>query len=205
MQARQMRTESTQSEWKAIQTSKLITFLDRSHHLIVSLVVSTMATSRTANSNTTRQRALRKKETTSCQDKLRNDAKIIKILERIDDRRAKHITDAVQMLQHPQTARDAQIYAQFLKDIIRHASPGHAALCAASLGKQRVSRLKEYKRADVVQFVKENKEGLSCKALTSLAEEYRIGSFSALIDSATLYEPDEQSPSVLHGQGEVPQ
>ena len=154
-----------------------------------------MATSRTANSNTTRQRALRKKETTNCQDKLRNDAKIIKILERIDDRRAKHITAGVQILQHPQTARNAQIYAQFLKDIIRHASPGHAALCAASLGKERVSRLKEYERADVVQFVKENKEGLSCKALTSLAEEYGIGSFSALI---------EQSPNVLHGQGEVP-
>ena len=103
------------------------------------------------------------------------------------------------MLQHPQTARDAQIYAQFLKDIIRHASPGHAALCAASLGKQRVSHLKEYERAGVVQFVKENKEGLTCEALTSLAEEYGIGSFSALIDSAT-----EQSPNVLHRQGEVP-
>jgi hypothetical protein len=160
-----------------------------------------MVTSRNAN---TRKRAPRKKETGTCQDRLRNDAKIIKILERIDGRRAKSITDAGQVLQHPQTARDAQIYAQFLKDIIRHASPGHAALCAASLGKQRVSRLKEYERADVVQFVKENKEGLSCEALTSLAEEYGIRSFSTLIDSATLYEPDEQLSNVLHGQGELP-
>jgi hypothetical protein len=158
-----------------------------------------MVTSRNAN---TRKRAPRKKETSTCQDRLRNDAKIIKILERIDGRRAKSITDAGQVLQHPQTARDAQVYVQFLKDIIRHASPGHAALCAASLGKQRVSRLKEYERADVVQFVKENKEGLSCEALTSLAEECGIRSFT--IDSATLYEPDEQLSNVLHGQGEVP-
>ena len=64
--------------------------------------------------------------------------------------------------------------------------------------------MKEYERADVVQFAKENNEGLSFEALTSLAEECGIGNFSTLIDFATLCEPDEQLSNVLHGQGEVP-
>ena len=146
-----------------------------------------MVTSRDASSKTKRVR----KTISNWQDKLRNDAKIIKILERIGGRRAKLVTEAIQILQHPQAARDAKIYAQFLKDITQHASPGHALLCAASLGKQVVSRLKEIERADIVQFVKENKESLSCKVLTSLAKEYGITT-------------DEQLLNVLHGQDEVP-
>ena len=163
-----------------------------------------MAASRDASSKTRRARVPHKKIPNTCQDRLRKDAKIIKIVERIDTRRAKYISDAVRILQHPQAARDAQIYAQFLKDIIRLASPGHAVLCAASLGQQRLSHLKEHERADVVQFVKENKEGLSCEVLTSLAEEYGIGSFGALANTTTPCEPDQQVSDVLAGRGEVP-
>lgn len=163
-----------------------------------------MVTSRDANSETTRKRALRKKkETNWWQGKLRNDAKIIKILERIDSRKVKLISDAAQILQHPEASRDSRIYAYFLKDVIRHASPCHAILCATSLGKQRVSHMNEQERADIVQFVKENIEPLSCKVLTSLAEEYGIRRCNALSDTPTLCEPGEQSPNVLHVQGGV--
>jgi hypothetical protein len=158
----------------------------------------------TSRDKARRDRAPRKRTTSSYQDNLRNHAKIIKILERIDGQKAKLIRNAVQIIQHPPADRNAQIYAQFLKDIIRHASPGHALLCAANFGKQRGSRLNESERADIVQFVKENKEDLSCKLLASLAEEYGIGSVNALADTAALREPEELLSNFLHGQSEVP-
>ena len=71
-----------------------------------------------------------------CGKKLHVCAKTFEILGRLDDRAAKHVGIAVNIMKSSQSVRAFKLYQQFLYDVLRHCGPGLVLLCAASLGKQ---------------------------------------------------------------------
>jgi hypothetical protein len=107
-------------------------------------------------------------------DKLNKTLTNLNVLGRLDQREARLVTTAVNILNIPQTTRDFKVYQAFLWDIIHHCGRGHALLCAASLGKQRVASLNAQDRIQLVHYFKINKSAFESSVLDSLATEYQV-------------------------------
>ena len=116
----------------------------------------------------------------ACRKKLWKDSRSIRILERLTDRGAGLVDDAVDTLIQAPTTRESRVYQSFLHDILRHLGPGFLVLTAASLGKQRVVHLSAGDRIDLFCYIKDTKAELHCPALDSLAEEYEVPALNGL-------------------------
>lgn len=109
-----------------------------------------------------------------CHEKLRKTAKMLNITDRLDDQSSKHVDTAVEILTKPQTNRAFKVYQEFLYDVLRHSSPGLVMLCAAGLGKQRITSMTAEDRVSLLNVVKEGKDSLSSSTLEVLAKDHEI-------------------------------
>jgi hypothetical protein len=115
----------------------------------------------------------------SCRDKLKKSAGDIYVLKRLTDTGARLVGDAINILVQVQTAHDSRKYQLFLYDILHHSGPGMVLLCAASLGKQRITKLNTNDRVAFVSYVNNNKADLHSPALDLLAGDYRVPSLNS--------------------------
>ncbi|KAI9891860.1 MAG: hypothetical protein M1814_002245 [Vezdaea aestivalis] len=113
-------------------------------------------------------------EVSNCSNKLLKDVKRLKVLERLGDRDCKMVKNAVDILSTSQTSREQRVYQEFLHDILHHSNRGLLLLCAASLGKQRVTELTVDDRLNLVLYVKKNQALLDCPVLEHLADFHQV-------------------------------
>jgi hypothetical protein len=116
-------------------------------------------------------------------DSLRKGASKIKVLERLDDKAAEHVNTAVEILISPQTIRSFKVYQDFLHDVLRHYGPELVLLCAACLGKPKITSLKMEDRVSLLDHVKVKKLSYAFPVLAQLATEYEIPSLNSELNS----------------------
>lgn len=116
------------------------------------------------------------KEITGYCDSLRKGFDKIRVLERLDVKAAEHVKTAVEILKTPQTSRSFKVYETFLQDVLRHCGPELVLLCAACLGKPKVSSLKKEDRVALLDHLKTKKLSYVSPILGRLATEYGIHS-----------------------------
>lgn len=109
-------------------------------------------------------------------DSLRKGFDKLKVLERLDDKAAEHVKAAAKILTTPQTIRSYKVYETFLHDVLRHCGPELVLLCAACLGKPKVSSLKTEERIILLDHVKTKRFSYVSPILGRLATEYGIHS-----------------------------
>lgn len=115
-------------------------------------------------------------EVAACCKKLQGDSERIRTLDRLSGRGPKLVQDAAGIMKAPQTSRENIVYQEFLGDILHHCGRGITLLCAASLGKQRVTRMNDKDRISFVGFLKNNLSSFHHPILDTLATAYEIPS-----------------------------
>lgn len=123
-----------------------------------------------------------------CFKRLQRDSELIRNLHRLSGRGPKLVQDATGIMKAAQTTRDNILYQEFLGDILHHCGRGVTLLCAASLGKQRVTRMKTPHRDSFVAFLKNNFSTLHHPILDTLATAYGIPSANGQFEAFLLME-----------------
>ena len=98
----------------------------------------------------------------------------IRVLERLDGKAADHVSTAVEILANQQTTRSCKVYQEFLRDVLRHCGPELVLLCAACLGKPKVSSLKTEHRVKLLEHMKMKKSTYIFPVMVRLVTEYNI-------------------------------
>ena len=109
-----------------------------------------------------------------CCKRLQTTATNFKILKCLDDKTAKLINTAVDILTTVQMNCNSKIYQVFLHDILRYCGQKLVLLCSASLDKQRIINMTEPDRISLVNFVKDKKASLLSSILDVLATTYEL-------------------------------
>ena len=108
-------------------------------------------------------------------ERLRKCAARIKISQTLDKKQA---TDnakiAATVMASNQTNRFDKIYQDILFDIARLCGPELVLLCAAALGKHRISHLNKDDQLHLLKFLQEKKRELNVNGLAALADLYEI-------------------------------
>ena len=154
------------------QTSKILS-IDRFFYLSSE---HQMATGHIIESRLNTQDGFPDGEVAACCKKLQIDSERIKTLGRLWGRGPKLVQDAASILKALQTSRQNIIYQEFLGDILHHCGRGITLLCAASLGKQRVTRMGEKDRISFVGVLKNSLSRFYHPILDTLATAYEISS-----------------------------
>ncbi|KAM5458511.1 hypothetical protein MaudCBS49596_000425 [Microsporum audouinii] len=110
----------------------------------------------------------------ACYQKISETSRAIRTLERLTGRGPALVNAAIGILTSSPSQRDETVYQLFLRDVLRLCGRGLTLLCAASLGKQRVSALSEDQRTHLVRHLKHNRDSLECDCLETIAEEHGI-------------------------------
>ncbi len=126
-------------------------------------------------------------------DGLRKGFDKIKVLERLDDKAAEHVKTAVKILTTPQTIRSFKVYETFLHDILCHCGPELVLLCAACLGKPKISSLKTEHRIALLEHVKTKRLLYISPSLGRLTTKYGVYS----LHSEQARSEAQQRPTVL--------
>lgn len=114
-------------------------------------------------------------------------------MERLDDKAAERVKTAVKISTTAQTIRSFKVYETFLYDVLCHCGPELVLLCAACLGKPKVSSLKTEDRIALLKHVKTKRLSYVSPILGRLATEYGIRS----LRSEQGQSKTRQGPTVL--------
>ena len=127
-----------------------------------------------------RRRSDQSGQTGKCCDRLHNTVRELVIRERPDGQAAKNVGDAVEILAAPLPEPATRIYQTFLFDVLYHCRRGLALLCAASLGKKRISNMATKDRLSLLAYIKDAQASLDFPMLGVLANEFSIPSADSL-------------------------
>ena len=154
-----------QNGYQGVSVPELETLLEQARETVRSLEVELEQRQVTAKQSNV---------ITQCSEKLQTCIGNLKILERLDKRAAGLVITATKILTTQQTSRESRVYQTFLGDVLRQCGRGMALLCAAGLGKQRVTTLSSRDRIQLVHYLKSNKAIFKSPILDLLAEKYQI-------------------------------
>jgi hypothetical protein len=110
------------------------------------------------------------KAVSECLGKLQKTIEKWKIIERLDKKETDLVGAARTALTVLQPTRDGKIYQNFLQDVHRQCNRNSVMLCAASLGKQRITALNNQDRVDLLRYLKLTRNALDLPSLTLVAE-----------------------------------
>lgn len=106
---------------------------------------------------------------------LRKCADGINTFEELNDTQAKQVKIAVNIMTSSQTTRFEKTYQDILNDISRVCGPELVLLCAAALGKRKISHLNKLDRLHLLDHLKKESK-LKVSRLAALVDIYKIPS-----------------------------
>lgn len=117
-------------------------------------------------------------------ERLQTCAAQIKIRQTLNKQQAvDNVRTAVTIMTTNQTTRFEKIYQDILNDISRLFGPELVLLCAAALGKHKISHLNEDDRARLLNYLREQNSRLNVNGLTALADVYKVPRMTHVISS----------------------
>ncbi|PYH96025.1 hypothetical protein BO71DRAFT_408099 [Aspergillus ellipticus CBS 707.79] len=98
----------------------------------------------------------------------------IETSQELNDEQAKQAKIAVEIITTSQTTRFEKTYQDILNDISRLCGPELVLLCAAALGKHKISHLNKRDRLHLLDHLKKKESELKVSRLAALVDVYKI-------------------------------
>lgn len=122
----------------------------------------------------------------SLSGRLQNCAERIKITHILNNQQAANVKTAVEIMTTNQTTRFEKIYQDVLNDISRLCGPEVVLLCAAALGKHKISHLNQDDRARLLDYLTKKNSTLLVDRLKVLVNNYKVPCMKYFLSSIYL-------------------
>lgn len=122
----------------------------------------------------------------SLSGRLQNCAERIKITHILNNQQAANVKTAVEIMTTNQTTRFEKIYQDVLNDISRLCGPEVVLLCAAALGKHKISHLNQDDRAHLLDYLTKQNSTLPVDRLKVLVNNYKVPCMKYFLSSIYL-------------------